>query len=133
MLLFFLIVFNNILNIIFFLNFAVLFFFFFFSSRRRHTRSKRDWSSDVCSSDLVLVVIVLGAEVLRRALDRGHQPRDGGGAGGVLLAVEEVLRRVLADAGRAAEQIGRASCRERGEGWVGGVGVKRGRRGSVEC
>src|SRR5699024_7717328 len=28
------------------------FFLFFFSSRRRHTRSKRDWSSDVCSSDL---------------------------------------------------------------------------------
>src|SRR5699024_7942450 len=27
---------------------------FFFSSRRRHTRSKRDWSSDVCSSDLEL-------------------------------------------------------------------------------
>src|SRR3989440_9556135 len=26
--------------------------FFFFSSRRRHTRSDRDWSSDVCSSDL---------------------------------------------------------------------------------
>src|SRR5579885_2399093 len=30
-------------------------FFFFFSSRRRHTRSKRDWSSDVCSSDLRMV------------------------------------------------------------------------------
>src|SRR5580700_9853139 len=29
-----------------------MFFFFFFSSRRRHTRSLRDWSSDVCSSDL---------------------------------------------------------------------------------
>src|SRR2546428_11428025 len=29
--------------------------FFFFSSRRRHTRSDRDWSSDVCSSDLELV------------------------------------------------------------------------------
>src|SRR5206468_8490620 len=28
-------------------------FFFFFSSRRRHTRSDRDWSSDVCSSDLL--------------------------------------------------------------------------------
>src|SRR5204863_1484733 len=28
------------------------FIFFFFSSRRRHTRSLRDWSSDVCSSDL---------------------------------------------------------------------------------
>src|SRR5690606_40654688 len=26
--------------------------FFFFSSRRRHTRFSRDWSSDVCSSDL---------------------------------------------------------------------------------
>src|SRR5260370_6412365 len=31
-------------------------FFFFFSSRRRHTRFKCDWSSDVCSSDLWLLV-----------------------------------------------------------------------------
>src|SRR3712207_5543722 len=30
-------------------------FFFFFSSRRRHTRYWRDWSSDVCSSDLFLL------------------------------------------------------------------------------
>src|SRR5438046_10554461 len=30
-----------------------LFIFFFFSSRRRHTRLVSDWSSDVCSSDLV--------------------------------------------------------------------------------
>src|ERR1022692_2604110 len=29
-------------------------FFFFFSSRRRHTRLQGDWSSDVCSSDLLL-------------------------------------------------------------------------------
>src|SRR5688572_32755193 len=29
------------------------FFFFFFSSRRRHTRFDCDWSSDVCSSDLI--------------------------------------------------------------------------------
>src|SRR2546421_900062 len=28
-------------------------FYFFFSSRRRHTRSDRDWSSDMCSSDLI--------------------------------------------------------------------------------
>src|SRR5690606_28356061 len=42
---------------------------FFFSSRRRHTRFSRDWSSDVCSSDLAaffqisdgLQVVVLGA------------------------------------------------------------------------
>src|SRR6266508_2720589 len=31
---------------------VVYVFFFFFSSRRRHTRWPRDWSSDVCSSDL---------------------------------------------------------------------------------
>src|SRR5437870_9164270 len=33
---------------------VIFFFFFFFSSRRRHTRWPRDWSSDVCSSDLAL-------------------------------------------------------------------------------
>src|SRR5207253_8473724 len=32
---------------------------FFFSSRRRHTRWPRDWSSDVCSSDLTILVIFL--------------------------------------------------------------------------
>src|SRR5690606_41162245 len=31
---------------------VVVVVFFFFSSRRRHTRFSRDWSSDVCSSDL---------------------------------------------------------------------------------
>src|SRR3989442_7894199 len=30
-------------------------YFFFFSSRRRHTRCGRDWSSDVCSSDLIVM------------------------------------------------------------------------------
>src|SRR5215813_4689769 len=32
---------------------CIVTFFFFFSSRRRHTRCGRDWSSDVCSSDLI--------------------------------------------------------------------------------
>src|SRR5438874_3865822 len=32
---------------------------FFFSSRRRHTRSLRDWSSDVCSSDLGYTTAIL--------------------------------------------------------------------------
>src|SRR2546422_9799582 len=36
-------------------------FFFFFSSRRRHTRCSRDWSSDVCSSDLKPGGFVQGA------------------------------------------------------------------------
>src|SRR5439155_1841955 len=35
-------------------------FFFFFSSRRRHTRWPRDWSSDVCSSDLERARLVHG-------------------------------------------------------------------------
>src|ERR1022692_4469699 len=47
------------------------FFFFFFSSRRRHTRLQGDWSSDVCSSDLlsltemepIRVPVVLGVKV----------------------------------------------------------------------
>src|SRR2546426_8523718 len=32
---------------------CVVLYFFFFSSRRRHTRLQGDWSSDVCSSDLI--------------------------------------------------------------------------------
>src|SRR6266498_5315415 len=36
----------------FYLSSIISTFFFFFSSRRRHTRCGRDWSSDVCSSDL---------------------------------------------------------------------------------
>src|SRR5699024_11869046 len=39
--------------------FSILLGRFFFSSRRRHTRSKRDWSSDVCSSDLCLSMLVI--------------------------------------------------------------------------
>src|SRR5438067_11301724 len=37
-----------------------MFQYFFFSSRRRHTRSKRDWSSDVCSSDLLWAARLAG-------------------------------------------------------------------------
>src|SRR2546426_8038027 len=38
---------------------VLLFFFFFFSSRRRHTRLQGDWSSDVCSSDLVAIAALM--------------------------------------------------------------------------
>src|SRR5699024_11237200 len=44
---------------------------FFFSSRRRHTRSKRDWSSDVCSSDLSLFCFLCPIDVnIRRFFSR---------------------------------------------------------------
>src|SRR5690554_7120536 len=37
---------------------------FFFSSRRRHTRCGRDWSSDVCSSDLAYDPVLINAYML---------------------------------------------------------------------
>src|SRR3989449_846487 len=48
--------------------FRLFFLFFFFSSRRRHTRCSRDWSSDVCSSDLFAV----GSSGLSVRNMRGH-------------------------------------------------------------
>src|SRR5690625_7302681 len=56
---------------------------FFFSSRRRHTRWPRDWSSDVCSSDLgpVLVTVrrwrglAIAAQDVLELLDRGDEAR----------------------------------------------------------
>ena len=41
---------------------------FFFSSRRRHTISDRDWSSDVCSSDLCLLRIMAGGMTAKKHL-----------------------------------------------------------------
>src|SRR5690606_39519774 len=42
--------------LVIFLNYIFYYFYFFFSSRRRHTIFSRDWSSDVCSSDLFKIV-----------------------------------------------------------------------------
>src|SRR5262245_62511627 len=41
-------------------------FFFFFSSRRRHTRCLSDWSSDVCSSDLLY--LSMSSEITRKVM-----------------------------------------------------------------
>src|SRR5699024_11917952 len=93
--------------------------FFFFSSRRRHTRSKRDWSSDVCSSDLTLREASEKdfAGTLRRVAEMGYDGVELAGYGG-LTALE--VREVLDTYGlRAAachvplHEIGRASCRGR--------------------
>src|SRR2546422_2097903 len=51
-----------------------LFFFFFFSSRRRHSGCSRDWSSGVCSSDLVPWGARASARPSCAALDPGAQP-----------------------------------------------------------
>src|SRR5690625_5653321 len=63
---------------------------FFFSSRRRHTRSKRDCSSDVCSSDLTAVVLV---QSLQDHADSQAETQDevlqGHGAADLILRVDE--------------------------------------------
>src|SRR6266511_4209003 len=46
-------------------------FFFFFSSRRRHTRFSRDWSSDVCSSDLAARLGLASAQGMILETDAG--------------------------------------------------------------
>src|SRR5256884_6484882 len=43
----------NVFLTLFMIMLCAYLLFFFFSSRRRHTRCSRDWSSDVCSSDLL--------------------------------------------------------------------------------
>src|SRR2546422_2666229 len=85
-------------------------FFFFFSSRRRHTRCSRDWSSDVCSSDLAKV-----QRLARRGAREGEGEGviDGGKRAHRVAGARQQRWRV--------SQIGRASCRGRGE--ISGVAV----------
>src|SRR5207249_7460924 len=79
--------------------------FFFFSSRRRHTRSKRDWSSDVCSSDLDLD-LDRGAE----AVERVRELTGGYGAHSVLECVgleqSELTAIEIARPGGAVGRVG---------------------------
>src|SRR5690606_39536762 len=88
--------------------------FFFFSSRRRHTRFSRDWSSDVCSSDLAGIqgVDTAGHEVPHLVPVPGHGHV---GFTAAFIALDQLLELVGNAVGLAAcrVQIGRASCRER--------------------
>src|SRR2546429_9772024 len=106
---------------------------FFFSSRRRHTRCSRDWSSDVCSSDLQ------GDERLSRRVHYASSrlvpyspasgPRAGDGGGmtiselceAAVVLSDNTAANLLLDASGGPQaltqwlraKIGRASCRER--------------------
>src|SRR5687768_17751588 len=76
------------------------FFFFFFSSRRRHTRCSRDWSSDVCSSDLSDDAVRSTLEVKVPALDvdcDAARPtaRSRSAGASTVSAVERLLARLL--------------------------------------
>src|SRR3712207_7391060 len=86
--------------------------FFFFSSRRRHTRYWRDWSSDVCSSDLgttnflhgypayAVSIAALVDDVLTAAVVMNVPTGD-------------VFTAVVDGGAYRNDEIGRASCRER--------------------
>src|SRR5207302_2925724 len=107
---------------------------FFFSSRRRHTSFSRDWSSDVCSSDLAgregddqpvqgaapeqAVGVADDAEVEAEAdaeqVGRGRGQDQGGGQ-------EEADDAELAE---EVVEIGRASCRGKGVERAGGVSIR---------
>src|SRR5215475_9847196 len=111
-----------------------LFFFFFFSSRRRHTRFSRDWSSDVCSSDLMSwfecphcgkpspIFGSGGGERLARELELpllGQVPLDprvlAGGDSGTPIAVSTpespAARALVAVAHRVSERLGTPAAR----------------------
>src|SRR5699024_11810314 len=90
---------------------------FFFTSRRRHTRSKRDWSSDVCSSDLkigavaTVAMLALGGASAANAAPTILDPD----ATGTLNIHKFEQPAALGDAANGLQQdteIGRASCRE---------------------
>src|SRR5207302_2740022 len=69
--------------------------FFFFSSRRRHTRFSRDWSSDVCSSDLDLLRVQAAGSGGCRATDqRGEASRTVSAPDGALSGARSEERRV---------------------------------------
>src|SRR5204863_934095 len=92
-------------------------YFFFFSSRRRHTRSLRDWSSDVCSSDLACHRDIDCAVLLRG--------RDAPNSSGTVYVTVAGRLLALAEIGK----IGRASCRERGKMSRGGKSIKKKKEG----
>src|SRR5262245_65585767 len=77
----------------------VSFVFFFFSSRRRHTRCLSDWSSDVCSSDL-LTRVVLDADAFIGSMDSA------------ISTVKGLPKTKRGATDPLADQIGRASCRK---------------------
>src|SRR5690606_40562984 len=85
----------------------------FFSGRRRHTSFSRDWSSDVCSSDLVVVIAV------QPPFERGLIDR-------YLVLAEHLELEALIWLNKL--EIGRASCRERGKNSVA-AGCSRGQPG----
>src|SRR5699024_11503842 len=93
----------------------------FVSSRRRHTRSKRDWSSDVCSSDLDTLAFRRNS-LCTRSICNGSKPSNSSPTSVLARDGTAVICFSPASACAARDrcfglrhdaEIGRASCRER--------------------
>src|SRR3989440_426666 len=107
---------------------------FFFSSRRRHTRSDRDWSSDVCSSDLTC-----STSTAKVGMPTATTPTWSAAAGrfqifGCFAAIQSPNGFAGSSESRAAgtSEIGRASCRERGVDLGGRRIIKKKRHRAIE-
>src|SRR5439155_10302909 len=84
--------------------------FTFFSSRRRHTRWPRDWSSDVCSSDLVCEMDRIGGN----RVDMKSVPEFMSTRFPPIRSISHTRQcRLLRSSSLRVSEIGRASCRER--------------------
>src|SRR5699024_11669943 len=93
------------------------------SSRRRHTRSKRDWSSDVCSSDLQPVTLAPGSVVevrdeewlvtgVQTVYERANHQEVTPSSPVQRIEVQG-LSELVRDTTAVFSEIGRAACRER--------------------
>src|SRR2546422_8211448 len=90
-------------------------FFFFFSSRRRHTRCSRDWSSDVCSSDLRVDATAASPETVsvRRLVGRFGGTANPGATLENVRLVRDANDNGLVDGGRSEERRVGKECRSR--------------------
>src|SRR5690606_39359356 len=99
-----------------------------FASRRRHTRFSRDWSSDVCSSDLMIKdnhIAACGS--IRKAVQHVREQLgpmvkievETESEQEVIEAVEANADIIMFDNRSPEEKIGRASCRERADSRMG--------------
>src|SRR5438045_4824519 len=100
-----------------------LYIFFFFSSRRRHTRCLSDWSSDVCSSDLIplppatfeflVFSLKMQAEMRLGLLKLGEGMEEELNLPAARHTIDMLAMIAEKTKGNLSLEIGRASCRER--------------------
>src|SRR5699024_12104787 len=106
-----------------------------FSSRRRHTRSKRDWSSDVCSSDLTAIHKTVLSRIVEGQSSSGLAPSTTETnhkiAGAARSWIAEA-QSTIAGQGQNSSGLGQSRSGERRGGKGGGWSVERGDEGITD-